>query len=187
MIQKYFPIPLFIFNFIIGCSSSTETTSDVKSVRTINVSDEIARNITVIIPNGWREIKDNADQLFEIWLVNKENNAVICFIPVNFSEGLEIPTNDKRLEIIENILITRRKGTGNDFQIIEQRMLDDKYLIKSTKFSINKHLQNSMVFGNGTYYYESLAYYGKNLEPTNSEITNLIELQEEVILGIEFK
>ena len=111
-----FFISLLVLIFF-GCSSSTETT---KTDETDQISDSSPKiitsdNINIIIPPGWKEIEDNNEQVFEIWLINKFENAVIAFIPINLSHNLESSSEQSEFDIIEQILITKKKTSGRRF------------------------------------------------------------------------
>jgi len=171
---------------ISACSSSTESTSENKlssPVETYYTSN----NLKIVIPHGWKEIKDNHEQLFDIWLVNDNNNAVIGFIPITIDESVKSNSIDEQLDIIEIIIRNKRKSTSSKFEIIEENKIVSDYYIRSLKFNIDETMQNSLLFGNGENFYESLAYFKIDYKPTLPEINNLIEVQKQIVMDCSIK
>ena len=86
--------------FFLSCSSSTETT---KNNISISPSKKLHNNsLHFTVPSGWREIKDNSDRLFEVWLINDQSNAAISFIPI-YLHNIDENSVDENLNIISEI------------------------------------------------------------------------------------
>ena len=167
---------------ISGCSSSSESTNNStypnsKSTTTLAASS----NLAITIPEGWREIKDNHNQLFDIWLVNNQNNAVICFIPIYLSDDLTKKTFEEKFKMIKQIVINNKKSITKDFQIVEDKNEVANYQMISIKVEIEDVIQNSILFGSENNFYECLAYYKNGFNPNSSEIELLIDIQEKIV------
>lgn len=120
-LYKFFLYFLLII-FINGCSSSSESTSEKNYPELKSTPTHIfSSNLEITIPNGWREIKDNHNQLFDIWLVNNQNNAVICFIPIYLSDDLVEKSYDEKLDIIKQIVKNKKQSNVENFEIIEEK------------------------------------------------------------------
>jgi hypothetical protein len=172
---------LLIFSIIIyACSSSVETTANKKVYPESSIK---TNNLIVNIPDGWREISDNDEKLFEIWLVNKENTAVICFIPITVNNQIEVKTETEKLDILEKILTTKRTVNADKFEVIESTELDSDYLNRQIKFSINNKIQNSILFGKDKYFYECLAYFDNTYFPSSNQLNTLFETQRVVVIN----
>jgi hypothetical protein len=182
-------ISILISLFLIsGCSSSIEIAksnnkSNHKSITTHTASS----NLGITIPSGWREIKDNHEQLFDIWLVNDQNNAVICFIPIYLSDELIKKPFEEKLNIIEQIVINNKKSSGEDFQFVQEKNEVTKYQMKSIKFEFEDDIKNSILFGSKNNFYECLAYFKNDYNPTHTEIERLIKIQEKIVGNSSFK
>lgn len=165
----------------ISCSSSTETTSQTKIPELTSEPSFIqTQNLEVSIPFGWREIKDNHEQLFEIWLVSDNNKSAISFVPVLIDSSLIERPIEEQLTLIEKIIMNKRKSTADDFQLLNNNstLLENK---RSVTFEINGFVQNSILFGDGTTFYECLAYFDNGYEPTTTEIEELFATQEIIV------
>jgi hypothetical protein len=172
----------------IGCSSSTETTkTDETDLNTDSPPKLITSdNIKIIIPPDWKEIEDNNEQIFEIWLINKNENAVIAFIPINLSHKPESSEVQSDFNIIEQILITKKQNSGYDFELIEEKVISSEYQNKSFLYLLDDRNQNSILFGNGSKYYECLAYFHEEYLPTEEEIEELFNTQQEIVSNAIF-
>jgi hypothetical protein len=184
---------LFLISFLvlifIGCSSSTESTKTDETSFIADSSPKIitSDNINIIIPPGWKEIEDNNEQIFEIWLINKFENAVIAFIPISLSHNLESSSEQSELDIIEQILITKKKNSGVDFELIEERVIGSDYENKSIMYLLDDKYQNSILFGNGIKYYECIAYFHDEYLPSDEEVKDLFATQQEIVSKTFFK
>jgi hypothetical protein len=182
-------ISILISLFIIsGCSSSTEIAKNYnKSKHKAITTHTASSNLGITIPSGWREIKDNHEQLFDIWLVNDQNNAVICFIPIYLSDDLKNKPFEENLKIIEQIVIINKQSNGEDFQIVQEKKEVTNYQIKSIKFKFEDDIKNSIIFGSENKFYECLAYFKNNYNPSPIEIERLIKIQEKIVKDSSFK
>lgn len=186
---NYFPIIILAIIFS-GCSSSTET---VKVTETTVVSDNSPKlisshDIKIKIPPEWKEISDNHEQLFEIWLINKFENAVISFIPINLiNHSSESSSDLSEFETIVQIILTKKMNSGLDFEMINEKTIPSEFENKSIKYLLDDQYQNTILFGSGSKYYECLAYFHEDYLPTENEIEELFATQQEVIKNVVFK
>lgn len=179
---------LLIISIISGCSSSQESTSNDKLPEpTLIPTQTSSSHLEIKIPIGWREIKDNKDQFFDIWLVNNENKAVIAFIPIYLTDNLIKKTEDEKLELIEKIVINKKKSSVDNFEIVDQKKTDFYANSKSLKLRVENSFQNSIIYGNGKNYYECLAYFSDEHSPDESEISTLINIQENIVKDSKIK
>ena len=172
---------LLISLFFFGCSSTSEITKNNDKLETIDTSDKsiTTNKIELTVPYNWTEIKDNNNSIFEIWLINNEANAVISFIPINLNKELNLGDVSAKLNIIEELLISKKKSSGEDFSIIEQESFSSRYQMKTLKYLIDDQLQNSILFGE--IFYECLSYFSKDYNPSEEEIDNLFEKQRQIV------
>lgn len=179
---------LLIIAVIFSCSSSQKSTSDEKLPEpTLIPTQTSSSHLEIKIPIGWREIKDNKDQLFDIWLVDNENEAVIAFIPIYLTDDLIKKTEDEKLELIEKIVINKKKSSVDDFEIVDQKKSNFYTNSKSLRLRVEDSFQNSIIYGNGKNYYECLAYFSDEHSPDESEINNLITIQEQIVKDSKIK
>lgn len=171
---------VMVLLILIGCSSSKETSVEISNITSKPIYTKTS-NLTIKIPSGWSKIEDNYEKLFDIWLVNKTNNAVIAFIPIHLDENININSEEEGLEIIKNIMVIKKKSSSEKFEIIEEKTVHANYKNNSFKYLINDKLQNSILFGKEGIYYECIAYFKNDYEPDLSDIKDLIQLQEEVL------
>lgn len=171
-------IALFL-SLLIGCSSSPETTNKNESV---SPSKTVKTNkLDITIPMGWRQIEDNTDKIFELWLINDLNNASIAFTPIHlnnfYSESLE-----EKVNIISDISIKKRESAFDDFELLTKKNFSiNKLFIEEVRYLINDKIQNLLIVSNGKHFYECIAYFKKDYDPNSSEIENLIETQKQTI------
>lgn len=179
---------LYLILIISACSSSKGTVkNDNLSISKIINSNTSSSNLIISIPSKWREIKDNYNQLFDVWLVNKKNNAVIAFIPINFSENLLELSNPEKMEIIEQIIINKKKSSLDDFEIVDQQKELTKYEKSTLKYRCDGNIHNSVIFGKGNNYYECVAYFKNDYTPSSVEIYGLIKTQNLIIDNSKLK
>lgn len=177
------------FIIVISCSSTTETTKADESDINSDSSPKLitSDNINIQIPPDWKEIEDNNEPFFEIWLINKNENAVIAFIPINLSHDLNTSDERSEFDIIEQIILTKKQNSGLDFELIEEKLIEAQYENKSIRYLLDDKYQNSILFGNGTKYYECLAYFHQEYLPTEEEIEELFITQQEIVNNVIFK
>lgn len=180
---------LILLLLFFGCSSTSEIPKNEDNLQTIDTSDKniTSSKIELTIPYNWSEIKDNNNTTFEIWLVNNEENAVISFIPINLNKDLNLGDISSTLNIIEELLISKKKSSGKDFSIVEQESFSLRYPIKSLRYLIDDQLQNSIIFGENETFYECLAYFSKEYNPSDEEINDLFEKQIEIVNELVIK
>lgn len=178
-LKKYL-IHLLLIVIIAGCSSSAESTN-TKKVTPPSTAFYSSNKLNFELPKGWREIKDNHEQLFDIWLVNDSNNAVIGFIPIHLNENINLNSIDEKLDLIEKIIREKRISETSEFEIIEEKRIVSNYPIRMLKFKIENITQNSLLFGNDTNFYECLAYFKKGYEPTWIEFEDLLNVQMKTV------
>ena len=185
----YNSIFFLLFLFIVGCSSTSETSiNDIKFLSSSSTPKNItSTNIEITIPYNWIEIKDNNNSIFEIWLINNKANAVIAFIPINLNTELNLDDLSTKLTTIEEMLIFKKKNSGHAFSIIEEEFLSSNYQMRSIKYLIDDELQNSIIFGNNERFYECLTYFSKEYKPSNEDIEELFETQKQIVDDVIFK
>ncbi|MBK7104531.1 MAG: hypothetical protein IPH62_04545 [Ignavibacteriae bacterium] len=182
--KKYLFIILIII--ISACSSSDEITKiEIPDELDENIAVSQSKNLLVNIPIQWKNISDNSETIFDIWLVSPENNAVIGFIPLTINE--EIDEEDK-IELLSKFNLENIKTNGADFDSENNYTLIeiDDFLTSQISYKIDEKSYNSVIFGKDNVYYKSLAYFGNDYKPTENEIEELIELQELVISSAKF-
>jgi len=175
---------IFLSLLVVNCSSTTEISNE----RTNSVYKESSKNVSnliIDIPDGWREINDNHDRLFEIWLVNLENNASICFIPININFLADTISLENKIEIAGEILIKDKKSKNEDFEIISESYLNKNRSYKSIYYKIGESFQRSIIFGSNNKVYECLAY-GKSGK-VYSEVDPIFETQLEIVKYLKIK
>lgn len=178
-----------VASLFISCSSSTETSKKGETNAIDDSSPKLitSDNINIKIPPNWREIADNNEPIFEIWLINKFENAVISFIPINLTHNLVSSDEQSELEIIKQIILTKKQNSGFDFELIEEKVIESEYENKSIKYLVDDKYHNSILFGNGTKYYECLAYFHEDYLPSEEEIEKLFTTQQEIVRKVIFK
>lgn len=172
-------INLAIFIFI-GCSSSKETTKEITSENK-TMSKVTSKNLLLKIPDNWREINDNYNPLFEIWLINNDKNSVIGFIPIHFSDEIENYNVEEKIDMIEKLIIAKKKNVSDKLEILKKNSIIFKYPNKSFSYNIDNQFQSSIIFGNGNVFYECIAYFDKSYAPELEEIDNLINIQYKLV------
>jgi hypothetical protein len=173
----------FIFSH---CSSSEETTKISSSTHESPAKSVSTSALEIIAPSGWREIEDNSNKLFDIWLVNDLDNSVISFSTINLNGIIQQSTHEEKMELIEKIIIGKKKYSTN-VEIIDQdtRFLNDN--AKQIRLMLNDNFQNVIIFGDGKNYFESLAYFKENYNPSNQEIDDLVMNQYNIIETCKIK
>ncbi len=177
--MKFTKIITILTLFIVGCSSSTNS---VKNKDTVSPSKEIKiNNLRITIPAGWREIEDNSDQLFQIWLVNDENNASIVFRNIHLNE-LSDQTIEEKLNVIAQLILNKRKSFSDNFELLSRSAGKINNLdIFKLRYLLEDKIQNILIVTNGKEFYECLAYFKNDYQPTTKEIENLLDRQEKLM------
>ena len=101
--------------------------------------------------------------------------------------NISLNSNDERLDLIEKIIRDKRQANSDELEIIEEKRIVSNYPIRSFKFKIETITQNSLLFGNDTSYYESLAYYKKGYKPTWIEFDDLFKVQLQIVMESSIK
>jgi len=184
--MKLVIVSVLLTLFLLGCSASTET-SKTKQVNISPSKNLLSNNLQITIPPGWRVIKDNSDQLFEVWLINDQNSAAISFIPLYLS-NIELDTMKDKLNIIAEISLNKRQAASAEFELINKDSLEVNNLrIVELKYLLEKNIQNLLIFTDGSQYYECLAYFNNDYKPNDFEIENLLGTQQEIVTELKFK
>ena len=98
-----------------ACSSQTTKNSSIeKQYENIAASS----NLQIKIPHGWKEIKDNNEQLFDIWLVDDQYNSSIVFIRIYLSEKLNFTRDEDKLDTVADIIMAKKRSTTESFKIV---------------------------------------------------------------------
>ncbi|PID62544.1 MAG: hypothetical protein CR986_01295 [Ignavibacteriae bacterium] len=174
---------LVIFSlYFISCSSGEQSVKSSQKVNEpkTNIS-KLKSKIDVQIPEGWYKIDDNYEKLFEFWLVNKEKTASIVFIPINFDSVKTLKNNTEILDFLTKLSLSGKKFTADNFEIISRTNNSLFPSYNEVKFILNNSLQNLIVFSKDKSYFECLAYFNEDYEPTNEEFERLITTQKKVL------
>jgi len=169
-----------------ACSSTKDATTN-STLQISSSSETTSSNLQITIPKGWTEIKDNFEQLFDIWLVNDSKNAAIVFVPIYISENVDIADEQKKIELIKDIVINKRKNEVNTFEIIDENFEGGMYNMHSSKLNVDDKIQNSVIFGKGKYFFECLAYFDNGYSPSTDELNKLAETQFEILKDLQIK
>ncbi len=173
----------FFFLFILGCSSTSNLDKTNRLYKQITASG----NLQIKIPNNWIEIKDNHNQLFDIWLVNKKNDASIVFIPIYISEEIVFNNELDKLDTIKEIVLAKKKATSTNFAILEKTNLNNNFISQSIRYLIEGKEYNSIIFGKNNVFYESQAYIKSGNQPSSLSLNDLIEVQEHILKNAKIK
>ncbi|MDX1699791.1 MAG: hypothetical protein R3250_04185, partial [Melioribacteraceae bacterium] len=171
---------------LFGCGSSTKQAENVEIVdyRTGIASSP---NLSITVPSGWREIDDNKNKIFEIWLVNKENNASIGFIPIHLDKRFGDKSDVDKHKLVVDLLLNKKKSTASDFKVLLNEENSSNYNFTTIKYLTDNKLQNSIIFGTGDLFYESLAYSDNNSDLSESEIEEIFKVQNDIVTTSQIK
>lgn len=175
---------VFLLIIIFACSSSKETTREENdSLFSEETVVSPINKLEINLPLGWRLISDNYEQLFDIWLVDKEKNSSIVFIPLTLSKNLNVTTTEEALNTLFEFSKTQKKISGSNFLLLNEFEIYElgKSKCRSFQYNNDNRVFNSIIFVIDNKYYECLAYFDSNYEPSSSEFSNLIELQNSII------
>ena len=183
--KKYFLLLLLII--ISACSSSEETLKvEIPSdLDTYSVNSHL-RKFSVNIPENWKNISDNVETIFDIWLISSDDKTVIGFIPLNVDNNVE---EDDKLKLLSKFELEALKSKNADINTEDIFSLIDIEGITASPlmYEIDGKKFNLIVFGKDNVYYKSLAYFGNGYKPTDDEMEDLIDLQELVISSAKFR
>ncbi len=172
-----------------SCSISTKTIEEKDITVSKIFHKSKTTNLFYKLPNGWREIEDNDNQLFELWLINKNNNSTITFLPIHLDSAF---TKNSVKENLRLLNITQKKikqSTLKDFKILTKfdEFSNNEINFISMKYLDDGKLKQSVIFGKNNSFYECSAYYKDSLAPTDIEINKLFEIQEMVLFSLQMK
>jgi len=187
--MKYLRLFIYVILFFLlnDCSSSTESTSQDSNAGTSPLILIKSSNLEINTPSGWKEINDNHDKLFDIWLVDDEANASIGFIPININDDIDLLNQNEILDFLEKIVITVKNNLAELLDANDEQIFDLKYKVKQIRLVVDDKIQNVIIFGEGDNYFESIAYFHKEYNPTESEIKALIRTQHNIIKHSKIK
>ena len=172
---------LLLFLPIIFAACSTNPSNHRDSIDKEYEKITASSNLQIKIPHGWKEIKDNHEQLFDIWLVNDQYNASIVFIPIYLSEKLNFAEEEDKLETVANIILAKKRSTSESFRIESNKKIISPFEAISIKYQINGNLQNSLIFGRENVFYECQGYFKNSSHRGEVDLEELIYLQKEII------
>ena len=190
MIGK-FCVLVIVFLFLInmfGCSSAKNTIKKNDNVTlTKNYYNSESSHLLIKIPSGWNKIKDNSEKLFDFWIVSPQKKSSIVFIPITIENKL----NNKE-DVINFLNESNKKikrSSKDNFVLLEEIKLQkvNNLFVKGFIYKEGANIKRTIVLGNGKRFYESLAYFNKNYNPTNDEVKNLFKLQNLVLSTVEIK
>ena len=175
---KSFGLILFIIG-LIGCGTSTE---QFEKIETIDYrSDSVgSANLSLTIPSGWKEIDDNKEKIFDIWLVNEENNASICFIPIHLDKRFNEKSDADKHSFVVDLLLNKKRSTASDFEVVFKQE-NFRNNITTIRYITDGNLQNSIIFGKGELFYECLAYSDINSNLSQSDLEEIFIIQNEIV------
>ncbi|MFZ1289027.1 MAG: hypothetical protein WAR79_02995 [Melioribacteraceae bacterium] len=182
--KKYFLAILLLI--ISACSSSDESTKfEIPDELDENIAVSQSNKFSVNIPVQWKNILDNSETIFDIWLISPTNNTVIGFIPLSINDDIEEEDKIKLLSKF-NIESLKSKDAEIDSSETFTLMEIDGILASPLFYEIDGKKYNTIIFGKNEIFYKSLAYFGNGYKPSDDEIEELIELQELVISSAKF-
>lgn len=177
---------LFITALIlVNCSSSVDSSisNNGASTKIITLNNY---NLTFNIPFGWNKVEDNYKKIFEVWLVSENNKSAIGLIPIHISNKELLGSEKDKLSIIESIVLNKKK-TNADVELISNEMKNFNRDAIELRMSVDNDFQNSIIFGENDYYFECLAYFLEEYEPTDEEIELLLKDQAQFVTDCKLK
>lgn len=182
--KKYFLIILLIA--AAACSSSDETTKvEIPSDLEDNSVISDSKSFSVNIPENWKNVTDNVETLFDIWLLSSDDKAVIGFIPVNVNKNIDEVDKIKLLAKFELEALKSKEAEIDNNETFSLINIDG-ILASPLTYQINGKNYNLIIFGKNNIYYKSIAYFSNSYKPTEDEMKDLIELQKLVISSAKF-
>lgn len=172
-----------------SCSSSKSTTEEKDiSLSTLYHKTEKA-NLYYKLPSGWSEIKDNYEQLFELWLVGAKGKSTIIFIPIQFENDLIEDNTFEQLRVLLNIETNIKKASLQNHAILDKPQEFENNDIKfiSMKYIDDGDTKRSVIFGKSNSFYECIAYFENDYEPTEDELNSLFDVQQRVLHSVQMK
>ena len=170
---------LFLTFFMLSCGSSTNLTSEKAYVENEMIIKR-SSNLIINIPSGWRQIDDNKERLFEIWLVNSENSASICFIPITIDPIFDTISLEEKINLTSEIILNDKKSSNENFRLISESSENEDPPRKSIYYKIGDSIQKSIIFGNNHLIYECLAY-GNGADSSIIGMDNIFQLQNNLV------
>lgn len=171
---------------LIGCASSTQKSETIETIdyRSDMVSSP---NLSLTVPSGWREINDNKNRFFDIWLVNGDNNASICFIPIHLDNRYSDKSDEDKHKLAVELLLSKKRSTAQEFEIILKKEDFRRYNFTTIRYITDSNLQSSIIFGKGNLYYECLAYSDVNSNLSELDLEAIFKVQDEIVITSEIK
>jgi len=172
---------LILISLLASCSSSVETTKlDIPSELSNKIVISQSGKISIHIPVNWRNILDNNETVFDIWLVSSENNAMIGFIPLTIDQDLD---NDDAVNLLTKFSLESKKVQSTEFEFENETPIKEigDFSSKGLKYKFGDKKYSSIIFGKDDIYYECLAYFGTDYNATEDEFDKLVNLQGLVI------
>ena len=172
-----------------SCSSSKSTAEEKDvSLSTLYHKTEKA-NLYYKLPSGWSEIKDNYEQLFDLWLVGGKGKSTITFIPIQFENDLIEDNTFEQLRILLNVETNIKKTSLQNYAILEKPKEFGNNNIKfiSMKYLDDGDTKRSVIFGKSNSFYECIAYFENDYAPTEVELNSLFDIQQRVLHSVQMK
>lgn len=169
-----------------GCSSSKQHSDHIKQID-YRSPVAISPNLSITVPEGWREIDDNKNKIFDIWLLNKENNASIGFIPIHLDNRFNLKDDRDKHKLVVDFMLSKKRSASADFEVIN---IEDQYSENehtSLTYMNEDKLQKSIIFGRGNIFYECIAFSDLNVELSEEEIEEMFRIQREVVTSSKIK
>jgi hypothetical protein len=177
---------IVLITSFIGCGSSKDLEKTNSTINTQIEKTIESGNLQIKIPLGWREIKDNHNQLFDIWIINDDKTASIVFVPIFISEEIAFNKGFDKFEVVEKIVLSKKKATSDEFEILDKQILGGELDMKSIRYMIDGAEHNSIIFGKKNVFYESQAYFKEDDENHDLSIDDLAELQRIIVENAVF-
>lgn len=69
------------------------------------------RKFSVNVPENWKNISDNVETIFDIWLISSDDKTVIGFIPLNIDSNID---EDDKLKLLSKFELEALKSKNAD-------------------------------------------------------------------------
>jgi len=182
----FLTIILLVFS---NCTSSKKTIVEKDFSLSTLYHKTDKENLYYKLPAGWSEIKDNHEQLFDLWLVSPNNKSTITFIPIHTKNNLTKATG---FDLLQTLMKTKNKIKESSLKNFSPISKFDKFENNNIQFISMKYLDDgnikrSVILGKDKSIYECIAYFESSYEPTDDEIAILFEVQQLVLLSLQMK
>jgi hypothetical protein len=173
---------------LVGCSSSKKT---IKKNITLsgNYYESVNSDLLIKIPSGWNEIKDNSEKLFDFWLVSPDRNSAIVFVPVYFNSKDKLLNDRITLEFLSETTKKLKQNTNQNFYILNDipTYKINSFWFNGFMYKIDSNERKSVLFGSNNKFYECIAYFNEEYNPTKNELENLFKVQKLVLSTVQIK